>query len=73
MPPGAPPPAADVPTVTPNSFKPNDSAAAPSIAVRHYDPRTGRYISPDGSLYRQTDLVQSAAAKTWKDMLTRAD
>lgn len=75
MPPGAPgpPPAPDTPSVTPNAFTSNDAGATPSVAVRHYDPRTGRFIGPDGSLYRQTDLVQSAAAKTWKDMLTRAD
>jgi len=37
--------------------------------VLHYDPRTRRYVTPDGQLYRQSDLVPSKAPKTWKDML----
>lgn len=32
-------------------------------------PRTGRCVAPDGQMYRQSDLVRSKAAKTWKDML----
>ena len=42
-------------------------AAGPSLAVAHYDPRTGRYLAPDGQMYRQSDLVTSP--KTWQDML----
>jgi hypothetical protein len=27
----------------------------PSLAVAHYDPRTGRFATPDGKVYQQTD------------------
>ncbi|OOK70339.1 virulence factor mce family domain protein [Mycobacterium kansasii] len=40
------------------------------LAVAQYDPRTGRYVGPDGQLYRHSDLVN--APKTWKDMLLAA-
>jgi phospholipid/cholesterol/gamma-HCH transport system substrate-binding protein len=43
------------------------SAAGPSLAVAHYDPRTGRYLAPNGQMYRQLDLVTSP--KTWQDMM----
>ena len=52
-----------------SAFNTNGSGVSPSVAVLHYDPRTGRYVAPDGQLYRQSDLVRSAAPKTWKDML----
>ena len=55
------------PQAAPSSFGRNGSGAGPSLAVAHYDPRTGRYVSPDGQLYRQSDLV--ARPKTWQDML----
>ncbi|ETZ99082.1 virulence factor mce family domain protein [Mycobacterium kansasii 824] len=38
--------------------------------MAQYDPRTGRYVGPDGQLYRQSDLVK--APKTWEDMLLAA-
>ena len=60
------------PQVEPNAFNSNGSAAAPSVAVLHYDRRTGRYVTPDGQLYRQSDLVPSKTPKTWKDMLITA-
>ncbi len=60
------------PQVEPNALNSNGSAAAPSVAVLHYDRRTGRYVTPDGQLYRQSDLVPSKTPKTWKDMLITA-
>jgi ABC-type transporter Mla subunit MlaD len=64
-----PPPAGtDLPPAEPNAFNPKGSRVAPSVAILHYDPRTGRYVTPDGHLYRQSDLVHTAP-KTWKDML----
>lgn len=68
-------PGADVtgiPSVEPNAFNSTGPGVAPSVAVLHYDPRTGRYVTPDGRLYRQSDLVPSKAPKTWKDMLITA-
>jgi len=54
-----------------------DPAAAPSdpppppIAVAHYDPATGSYVGPDGHVYTQTDLAQTAPnERTWQSMLT---
>ncbi len=41
----------------------------PSAAVVQYDLRTGRYTTPDGHTFRQTDLVASATPKSWKDIL----
>jgi virulence factor Mce-like protein len=53
----------------PSSFGGNDSRPGPSLAVVHYDPRTGGYVGPDRQLYRQSNLVSSSAPKTWQDML----
>jgi hypothetical protein len=36
--------------------------------VAEYNPRTGMYVTPDGQIYRQSNLV-AGAPKTWKDML----
>jgi virulence factor Mce-like protein len=41
----------------------------PSVAVAEYNPRTGMYITPDGQINRQSNLVTGATPKTWKDML----
>ncbi|GBG40268.1 MCE family protein [Mycobacterium montefiorense] len=73
-----PPPAAPTPPdqadgarpqTAPSAFRGNASKPAPSIVVAKYDPRTGRYVGPDGKLYQQSDLATSNAPKTWKDML----
>lgn len=52
-----------------SAFSSNGSGFSRSVAVLHYDPGTGRYVAPDGQLYRQSDLVQAKAPKTWKDMI----
>ncbi len=42
----------------------------PPIAVAYYDPATGAYVGPDGNLYQQSDLAQTAPKdKTWQTML----
>jgi phospholipid/cholesterol/gamma-HCH transport system substrate-binding protein len=47
--------------------------APPPIAVAEYDPATGRYVGPDGHVYTQGDLNQSAQQpKTWQNMLVPA-
>jgi virulence factor Mce-like protein len=53
----------------PNAFNTKGSGVSASVAILRYDPRTGRYVAPNGQLYRQSDLVPSKASKTWKDML----
>ena len=65
-------PAPGSPTAAPSAFDNRDAGASPSVAAVHYDPRTGRYVTPDGQMFRQSDLAQSTAPKTWRDMLTSA-
>jgi phospholipid/cholesterol/gamma-HCH transport system substrate-binding protein len=57
------------PQAAPSAFGANASKPVPSVVVAKYDPRTGRYVGPDGKLYQQSDLVAAKAPKTWKDML----
>jgi len=40
------------------------------VAFAQYDPHTGTYVTPDGQVFRQSDLVKAKAPKTWKDMFT---
>jgi phospholipid/cholesterol/gamma-HCH transport system substrate-binding protein len=61
-PPDAPPPAA------PSSFNGSGRGASPSIAVVHYNPRTGAYMGSDGHLYHQANLTPSAP-KAWTDLI----
>jgi phospholipid/cholesterol/gamma-HCH transport system substrate-binding protein len=68
----APPPtAADggVAPAAPSSLRTAESGAGPSVAVVQYNPQTGMYVTPDGQVFEQSDLVAQAAPKTWKDML----
>jgi phospholipid/cholesterol/gamma-HCH transport system substrate-binding protein len=42
----------------------------PPLAVAEYDPGTGSYVGPDGKVYTQADLAQSAPReRTWQNML----
>jgi hypothetical protein len=78
QPPGAPavPPPVDAlpPTgsgggaapAAPSSFT---AGSRPSVAVAEYNPRTGMYVTPDGQIYRQPNLVAGTPPATWKDML----
>ena len=64
------PPGEQHPHVAPSAFGGNTfggSSAGPSLAIAHYDPRTGRYMAPGGQMYRQQDLVRSP--RKWQDML----
>jgi phospholipid/cholesterol/gamma-HCH transport system substrate-binding protein len=67
----APPDAANGggPQAAPSSFGGGAAKPVPSVAIAHYDARTGRYVGPDGKLYQQSDLAPSKAPKTWRDML----
>jgi phospholipid/cholesterol/gamma-HCH transport system substrate-binding protein len=65
----APPPAAGDPSVAPSSFSGNGSIV-PSLAIAEYDPRTGRYLTPDGRSFVQSDLV-TGTPTSWKDLLMR--
>ena len=76
MPPATPspePPAAVTPTpaepsVAPSAFDAGESNG-PSVAFATYDPQTGQYATPDGKVYRQSDLVAHSGPRSWKDLL----
>ncbi|OBI78514.1 MCE family protein [Mycobacterium sp. E740] len=53
--------------VAPSAYGGNASGG-PSVAVAHYDPRTGQYMTPDGLLQQQKNLATSEP-KSWKDLL----
>jgi phospholipid/cholesterol/gamma-HCH transport system substrate-binding protein len=53
----------------PSSFDGKTSKPVPSVAVATYDPRTGRYLTPDGKFFEQSDLATSTAPKKWQDLL----
>jgi phospholipid/cholesterol/gamma-HCH transport system substrate-binding protein len=55
------------PNAHPSSFGGNATQAVPPVAVATYDPRNGRYVTPDGKFYEQSDL-SGAAPKKWQDM-----
>ncbi|RAV07127.1 mammalian cell entry protein [Mycolicibacterium sp. GF69] len=64
-----PPPAAPggATPVAPSAHSGNVSGG-PSVAVAHYDPQTGEYMTPDGLLQQQTNLATNEQ-KSWKDLL----
>lgn len=67
-----PPPSEDpVTPVAPSGFDPG-SPEGPSVAVTRYNPKTGQYVTPEGAVFRQSDLVASGADRTWKDLLPTA-
>ncbi|MGY4712820.1 MCE family protein [Mycolicibacterium sp. CBM1] len=55
------------PGVAPSAFTPG-AQGGPSVAIATYDPKTGQYATPDGNVYRQTDLVQGGDL-SWKNLL----
>jgi hypothetical protein len=57
------------PQAAPSSFDAKEIKPMPSVAVASYDPRTGRYLTPDGKYYQQSDLATSTAPKKWQDLL----
>jgi phospholipid/cholesterol/gamma-HCH transport system substrate-binding protein len=57
------------PQAAPSSFGAKEIKPMPSVAVASYDPRTGRYLTPDGKYYQQSDLATSTAPKKWQDLL----
>ncbi|ULE31784.1 MCE family protein [Mycobacterium sp. IDR2000157661] len=55
----------------PSGFSSSGSgrAGGPSVAVTQYDPRTGRYLAPNGQLQQVTTAAAGSHPKTWKDLL----
>ncbi|MFG1932538.1 MCE family protein [Mycobacterium sp. NPDC048908] len=54
--------------VAPSAFNDNGHGG-PSVAIASYDPRTGRYMSPDGRLQQVSTPVAGTQPKSWKDLL----
>jgi phospholipid/cholesterol/gamma-HCH transport system substrate-binding protein len=63
-------PGGEVHSAAPSSFNVDSPGGGPSVAIVHYDPRTGCYVGPDGHLYSQADLAAPAAHRSWQEMLT---
>jgi len=53
----------------PSAFSGTDSGGGPSIAITTYDPRTGRYVTPDGQVQQLTHAASGAEPKSWKDLM----
>ena len=66
-PPPAAPASGGATTVAPSAHSANTSGG-PSVAVAHYDPQTGEYMTPDGLMQQQTNLATNEP-KSWKDLL----
>jgi phospholipid/cholesterol/gamma-HCH transport system substrate-binding protein len=63
----------DIPQLPPGSPPAAQGPPAPApmpIAAAEYDPTTGNYLGPNGRMYTQSDLSQTAPKeKTWQSML----
>ena len=64
----------DIPQLPPGSpparAAPPPGPAPPPVAFGEYDPATGTYVGPDGRVYTQADLGQTADREpTWQTML----
>ncbi|MGB8389243.1 MCE family protein [Mycobacterium sp.] len=63
----------DIPELPPGSPPPTGTPPGPApspIAAAQYDPATGTYIGPDGHVYTQANLAQTAPKEqTWQNML----
>jgi phospholipid/cholesterol/gamma-HCH transport system substrate-binding protein len=64
-PPGAPPAAAEAPAPQPVT-PPN--APGPSVAIGTYDPQSGQFAAPDGTVGRQTDVI-GPGPQAWSDLI----
>lgn len=63
----AAPPTPDAAVVAPSGF--TAQTGDPSVAIATYDPKTGQFATPDGGVYRQTDLAAQSGERSWQDLL----
>ncbi|MGV9408525.1 MCE family protein [Nocardia sp. NPDC003693] len=47
-----------------------DNLLSPGIGFAGYDPNTGKYVAPDGKIYRQSDLATPADGQ-WTNLMPR--
>jgi len=62
-----PPPPPPAPGVAPSGYA--DGGAGPSVAVVPYDPKNGKYLTPDGRYEQQTNLVTGPVPTSWTDLM----
>src|SRR6478735_1267567 len=65
----APPPPSGPPLPPPPPGNSLNGVPIPPVAITTYDPRTGRYVTPDGQVQQLTNPVAGAEPKSWKDLL----
>ena len=71
VPPTVPPASPPGAVVAPSAFSPGKTGS-PSVVIATYDPKTGQYATPDGGVYRQTNLVPQSGDRSWEDLLPTA-
>lgn len=64
----APAPAAGAIPVAPSAFGVGGPGSGPSVFVTNYDPRTGRYVGPDGAVHQQRNLAVATTDESWRDL-----
>ena len=65
-------PAGNSPVVAPSAFTPSaftPGVSGPSVAVATYDPKTGQFATPDGTVARQTSMVSPDGPQNWTDLM----
>lgn len=72
MPPGPPPaaavPAQPAPAAAPSGYS-GQGSVKPAVQVAQYDPKTGHYLTSDGQLIEQRNLVSGSTVTSWQDLL----
>ncbi|UXA19815.1 MCE family protein [Mycobacterium sp. SMC-4] len=66
--PPPPPSASGAPPAAPSSAQ-SPAEVAPAVAVRTYDPRTGRYLAPGGTVGQQSNLATATQPTGWQDLV----
>jgi phospholipid/cholesterol/gamma-HCH transport system substrate-binding protein len=65
----SPPPAPGA-VIAPSAYGSSpEPARDPSVAIATYDPKTGQFATPDGGVYRQTEMAAGGGPQSWQDML----
>jgi virulence factor Mce-like protein len=54
--------------IAPSAYHPAAPAGS-SVAIVHYDQRTGAYTAPDGRTYVDTNVTHAGGAKSWRDLV----
>jgi phospholipid/cholesterol/gamma-HCH transport system substrate-binding protein len=64
-------PVPQLPPGTPPAPQAPPQPAIPPVPAAQYDPATGEYVGPDGTVHTQSNLAQGAPqVPTWQQMLT---